>query len=74
MIKVRRIQLDTEHDNQKWLVYEGYVEGCPAVTKRRAINVAALVDGSLNVEDEKAHLVADVREYHERWKKLQEIE
>lgn len=72
MIQVKRIQLDTEHDNQKWVVLEGSVEGCPQVTKRRSINTAALVDGSLTLAGEKAKLIADVEEYHARYLALQE--
>ena len=72
MINVRRIQLDTEHDNQKWLVLEGSIEGCPAVTKRRSINTAALADGSLTLENEKAKLIADVEEYYSRYLAVQE--
>lgn len=65
-VQVRRIQLDTEHDNQKWVVLEGYIEGYPQVTKRRSINRAALADGSLTLAAEKAKLVADVEEYFRR--------
>lgn len=72
MIKVERIQLDTEHENQKWLVLQGSVEGCPAVTKRRSINTAALVDGTLSLEGEKAKLIADVEEYYARYLAVQE--
>lgn len=72
MIKVERIQLDTEHENQKWLVLQGSVEGCPAVTKRRSINTAALADGSLTLDSEKAKLIADVNEYYARYLAVQE--
>lgn len=72
MIKVERIQLDTEHDNQKWVVLQGSIDGCPAVTKRRSINTAALVDGSLTLESEKAKLIADVEEYYARYLAVQE--
>ena len=71
-IQIRRIQLDTEHDNQKWVVLEGFVEGVPEVTKRRSINTAALVSGALSLADEKAKLIADVEEYHARFLALQE--
>ena len=70
-VQIRRIQLDTEHDNQKWVVLEGSVEGCPAVTKRRSINTACLADGSRNLADEKAKLIADVEEYHARYLAVQ---
>lgn len=72
MITVKRIQLDTEHDNQKWVVLEGFVEGCPAVTKRRSINTASLVDGTRTIEGEKARLIADVEEYYARYLAVQE--
>jgi hypothetical protein len=71
MITVKRVQLDTEHDNQKWLVLEGSVDGCPSVTKRRSINTSALADGSLKLADEKAKLIADVEEYYVRWVAVQ---
>lgn len=71
MINVRVITSDP-HTDQKWLVLEGSVEGCPQVTKRRSINTAALVDGSLTLESEKAKLIADVEEYHTRWVAVQE--
>lgn len=72
MIQVKRIQLDTEHDNQKWIILEGSVDGVPAVTKRRSINTAALADGSLNLASEKAKLIADVEEYLARYNAVQE--
>jgi hypothetical protein len=71
-VQVKRIQLDTEHDNQKWLVLEGSIPKVPQVTKRRAINSAALADGKLNLADEKAKLIADVEEYYQRWLAVQE--
>lgn len=70
-VKIRRIQLDTEHENQKWLVLEGYVDGVPEVTKRRAINTAALAEGKVLLADEKARLIADVQEYLQRWTAVQ---
>jgi hypothetical protein len=66
-IKVRRVSLGSEHEDQKWLVLEGYIETCPQVTKRRTINTSALADGSLTLAGEKAKLEADVAEYHARW-------
>lgn len=72
MIHVKRVSAGSEHLDQKWLVLEGYVEGVPEVTKRRTINTAALVDGSLTLEGERAQLVADVQEYHDRWLAVQE--
>lgn len=71
-VKVSRRELDTEHDNQKWLVLVGEVDGVPQVTKTRAINTAALADGSLTLEGEKAKLVADVEEYLARWQAVQQ--
>lgn len=71
-VKIRRIPLDTEHDNQKWVVLEGFVEGLPALTKRRSINTASLVDGSRTLAGEKAKLIADVEEYLARYNAVQE--
>lgn len=70
-VKVARVLLDSEHDNQKWLVLEGTIDGCPQVTKRRSINTSALADGSLTIEQEKAALIADVTEYFARWTAVQ---
>jgi hypothetical protein len=72
IIIVERVKLESEHDNQKWLVLQASVEGCPEVTKRRSINTAALVDGSLTLAGEKAKLLADVEEYHARYLAVQE--
>ena len=60
------------HTDQKWLVLEGSVEGFPQVTKRRAINTAALADHSLSLVSEKAKLIADVEEYLARWIAVQD--
>jgi hypothetical protein len=71
-VKVQRIPFGNDHDDAKWLVLEGSIEGCPAVTKRRTINTAALADGSLTLDAEKARLVADVKEYFGRWQAVQQ--
>jgi hypothetical protein len=71
-VKVERILLGNDHDDTKWIVLQGSVDGCPAVTKRRAINSAALVSGALSLPEEKARLIADVEEYHARFLALQE--
>lgn len=73
-VKVRRIQLDTEHENQKWFVIEGYVDGIPEVTKRTAINSAALAEGKVLLADEKAKLISTVEEYLARWRAVREAE
>ena len=65
-VQVKRIPLDTEHDNQKWLVLEGSIDGCPAVTKRTAMNTAALASIPGHYEEKKAKLIADVEEYYAR--------
>jgi hypothetical protein len=71
-VKVRRVPFGNDHDDAKWLVLEGCIEGCPQVTKRRTINTAALADGSLSLEAEKARLIADVEEYYARWQTVQQ--
>lgn len=70
-VKVSRVLLPTEHENQKWLVLMGEIDGCPEVTKTRSINTAALADGSLTLDAERAQLVADVEEYFVRWQAVQ---
>ena len=70
-IEIKRVELPTEHENQKFLVLEGSVEGSPELTKRRVINSAALASGALLLADEVAALRADVAEYYERWMTVQ---
>ena len=65
-VQVRRVLLDSQHDNQKWIALEGYIEGKPQLTKRRTINTAALAAGSLTLEGEVDKLIADVEEYEAR--------
>jgi hypothetical protein len=72
--KVRRVMLASDHDNQRWVVLEGYIDGCPAVTKRDTINVAALASGDIVLADRVAKMKADVAEYHGRWLTLQSLE
>lgn len=71
-VKVSRVILPTEHENQKFLVLKGEITGCPEVTKTRSINTAALASGDLSLESEKAQLVADVEEYYLRWQAVQQ--
>jgi hypothetical protein len=70
-VKVRRILIGNDHDDTKWIVLEGFIDGIPQVTKRRTINTAALVSGHLTLEGEKAQLIADVEEYYTRFMAVQ---
>lgn len=72
-VKVRRLPAESPHDAQKWLVIEGYIEGVPAVTKRDAINVAALASGDVVLADRVAKMRADVEEYYNRWLALADL-
>ena len=72
-VLTRRVLLATEHDNQKWLVLEGYVDGVPAVTKRVTIAVSALVVRPALLDEARAQLIADVTEYHANYLALQNI-
>jgi hypothetical protein len=72
-VKVRRVVLDTEHDNQKWFVIEGSIDGCPAVTKRDTINLAAIASGDVDLNERIEKMRADVLEYHARWLYLQNM-
>lgn len=68
---VKRVLLGNDHDDAKWLVLEGSIDGMPQVTKRRTINTAALVSGDLTIAGEKTQLIADVEEYHARFLAVQ---
>ena len=72
MINIKRVLIGNDHDDTKWLVLEGSVDGIPQVTKRRTINTAALVDGSTTLSAEKAALTADVEEYLARFQAVQD--
>lgn len=70
-VTIKRVLIGNDHDDAKWIVLEGSIDGCPQVTKRRTINTAALVSGDLTLADEKAQLIADVEEYHARFQAVQ---
>lgn len=70
-VTIKRITSGDVHTDQKWLVLEGSIDGCPEVTKRRTVNTAALVSGDLDLESEKAALLSDVEEYYARYQALQ---
>lgn len=73
VVKVRRVKLNDEHMDQKIYVIEGYVEGCPAVTKRETINMAALASGDIVLQDRIDKMKADVAEYYANYQALQEL-
>ena len=66
-VRVKRIKTESEHEDQKWIVIEGSIDGEPQLTKRRTISTSSLADGSLDIDDEIQKLKADVTEYHARW-------
>lgn len=72
-VKTRRVMLETDHDNQKWFVYEGFVDGVPAVSKRVSIAVAALVANPGLLESARTKLVSDVTEYHANYLALEKL-
>jgi acyl CoA:acetate/3-ketoacid CoA transferase beta subunit len=72
-VKVERVMLETEHDNQKWLVLQGSIDGVPAVTKRVSIAVAALVTNPGLLDHARAKLISDVAEYHANYLLLQAL-
>jgi hypothetical protein len=71
MISIKRVLIGNDHDDSKWIVLEGSIEGIPQVTKRRTINTAALVSGDTDIATEKAALEADVTEYLARYQAVQ---
>ena len=72
-VNTRRVMLKTEHENQKWYVLEGYVEGVPAVSKRVTIAVTALASRPALLEQSRTKLIADVTEYHANYLALQAL-
>lgn len=72
-VKVRRVKSGNEHDDQKWYVIEGYIDGLPAVTKRDTINIAAIASGAVSLQARIDKMKADVAEYHERLLTLQSL-
>lgn len=73
MITVTRITPSDEHERQKWVVLEGSVEGCPAVTKRYSIAVSAIVTRPALLDEARAKLIADVTEYYANYQALQAL-
>lgn len=72
-VMTRRVMLSSEHDNQKWYVLEGYVDGVPAVAKRLTIAVTALVSRPELLEQARTKLISDVAEYHANYLALQAL-
>lgn len=72
-VKVRRIKSGDEHEDQKWYVIEGSIEGCPAVTKRDTINIAAIASGDVVLQERIDKMRADVAEYYLRLQTLQSL-
>jgi len=72
-VKTRRIEPATEHERQKWVVLEGYVDDVPAVAKRVSIAVAALVTRPELMESARVKLIADVTEYHANFMALKDL-
>jgi len=70
-VTIKRVLIGNDHDDAKWIVLEGSIEGFPQVTKRRTINTVALVSGDLTIAAEKAQLIADVEEYYARYQAVQ---
>jgi hypothetical protein len=72
-VQIKRIMLDSEHENQKWYVLEGSVDGVPSVTKRTTIAVSALVVRPAILDEARAKLESDVAEYYANWLALQAL-
>jgi hypothetical protein len=72
-VTIRRVMLKTEHENQKWLVLQGSVEGVPAVTKTASIAMSAYVSRPAILDETRIKLIADVQEYHANYLALQSL-
>lgn len=73
IVKVRRVMPADEHEAQRFYVIEGSIDGEPAVTKRDAINVAAIASGDVVLADRIAKMKADVAEYYGRLQALRAL-
>ena len=50
-----------------WVVLEGSIAGCPAVTQRRSIHAGALADGQTTIATEVAALTQAVEKAYRNW-------
>jgi hypothetical protein len=57
----------------RYVVFEGAVEGEPQATQRRSVLLSALLNGACAIEQEKAQLVADVEAAAARLKLKREL-
>lgn len=72
-VKVRRVRFGIEHEDQKWFVLEGYIDGVPQVTKRDTINVAAIVSGDVVLQDRIDKMKSDVTEFYANLQMLESL-
>lgn len=72
-VKVSRRKFKDEHDNQKWYVLVGEVEGCPAVTKTHTISMAELAADPSKLQAYIEKMKSDVAEYHANYLALQQL-
>lgn len=70
-VSVKRIPGDDAQTDQTWLVLEGTFDGCPQVTRRRTVALAAIVAGNTTLDAQKSALVADVEAAYARYQALQ---
>lgn len=72
-VKVRRVLSEDNHYNQRWYVLEGSIDGEPTLTKRDAINIAAIASGDIVLQDRIDKMKADVAEYFVRLQALRNL-
>lgn len=72
-VQTRRVMIGDAHEDQKWIVYEGYIDGVPAVTKRLTVATAAYVQRPAILAEALTKLVADVAEYHANYLALKAL-
>lgn len=69
-VKVSRRKFNDEHQDQKWFVLVGSIDGCPAVTKVDTISMTAIVTGAVSLESRIEKMKADVAEYYANFQAL----
>jgi hypothetical protein len=72
-VKVSRRKFNDEHQDQKWFVLVGSIDGCPAVTKVDTISMAAIVSGAVSLDARIEKMKADVAEYYANFQAMQQL-
>lgn len=64
IVNVSRRKFGDEHQDQKWFVIVGSIEGYPAVTKVDTISMSAIATGAVSLDARIEKMKTDVAEYY----------